>query len=140
MPFKVEWLVDKRVILTTINGEIDLDLVDNVTRTIAQFFDEGQLPLVHLIIDALDVSRFSANLLNTTKLTDRYMKHPLFGWGIAITANPMIKFIGAIATGVTKTRYRTFGSREEAFTFLAEMDNTVRDALLASWRISQPHG
>ncbi len=139
MPFTIEWLVDKRVIYATMSGEVDYDLTDNLTGAVAQFLDEGQPPLVHLIIDVLNVDNLSINILSAKKFTDRYMNHPLLGWGIMITANPMLKFIGAVATGATKTRYRTFGSKEEAFTFLAEIDSTVRDPLLASRGVSQPH-
>ncbi len=139
MPYNVEWLVEGRVMLVTLSGNLDLEAIDRLTETMTEYFNKGQPPLVHQIYDATSIGNFPTNIMEARKFAERYIRHPLVGWGMIITSNTTIKFIGAVVTGIAKTRSRIFGSMDEAITFLAEMDSTVSASLLASRGVSQPH-
>jgi hypothetical protein len=131
MAFSVEWLVEGRVILASVSGDADAEMGDRVTNALVEFLDHGKSPQVHLVFDASALEKYLVSFVDTAKLTNRYIRHPLLGWFILISTNKIINFLGAAVMSTMKVRFRVVGSREEAIAFLREMDSTVADALRA---------
>lgn len=120
----VEWFVKDRVIFQRPQPVLTIDSVKVNNATLIDLLDQGK-PLVHVIVDARYIEKLPTNLFELRGATS-FVTHPSIGWVITVTNSALIKFFGGMLPQIgAKTRYRVFGTLEEAFAFLEELDTTI---------------
>ena len=129
MAIEIKWLLPGRIVYIANRGTITVDELQNESRQLIEFLDEGEGPLVHLLTDVTELGEFpiSVGLLNRTSVEP--LRHPRMGWLVVITNNRMLKYLGSMVTGLSSVRYRAFTSVDEGLAFLNEVDSTLPDLL-----------
>jgi len=125
MPYKVEWLVEKRILLSRYYGILSMEDARGQVREGNAHLREG-IPLTHSIIDMSAVEKLpSLQLASEFMSTDLSEVRDKLGWTIVITNNKFLKFASSLFVPMFKVRQRFFGSLDEALAFLQEEDSTL---------------
>ena len=123
MSSQLSWYLENRVMQIVNQGELrDQDLFD-LDGSAIQYMEQCSVPLVHLIID----HRLGSNSPSAKGLMQlKWPKHPKMGWIVMIgLANPLQRFVTAVASNFFKTRLRMVNTLDEALDFLNEVDSTL---------------
>ena len=125
MPYKVEWLVEKRLLLSRYEGIVTIEDARGQVREGNTLLREG-IPLTHSIIDMSSVEKLpSLQLASEFMSTDLSEVRDKLGWTIVITNNKFLKFASSLFVPMFKVRQRFFDSLDEVLAFLQEEDNTL---------------
>ena len=129
MAYRISWFVPGSVVYVALRGKTTAEELRAETSQLIALLDEGEAPLVHLLLDATLLEQFPANVevLNSA-MVDGF-RHPILGWTILITESRMVKYLGAMVTGLSNARYRAFESLEDGLAFLNEIDSTLPNLL-----------
>jgi len=122
MPFKVSWLVEKRVIFSQTSGYLTTDDLITHNSVMEEYARVGE-NLVHIISDSTDVTGMNVGLRDLQKI--RFPALPNLGWAISISPKPMERFFASVMMQLTNKRGRQFATLEEALRFLQEIDETL---------------
>lgn len=127
MPISREWLIENRVSLGRIYGEITSEDVQRANAEAAAAITaiEGS-DRIHSIFDLreADMSRGSLNLNQLSSFMESF-RNPKLGWMVAISSNRLANFVFSVTNGVFGTRMRIFKTPEEAIAFLQDIDSTL---------------
>ena len=129
MTFEMGWLEPGRVVFVKFRGEMTVEEIHEESQQLIEYLDNGASPLVHSLVDLTTLDNFPINVGVLNRATVDSLRHPRLGWTVLITDNRMVKYLGAMVTGLSGVRYRTFTSLNEALTFLNEVDSTLPDLL-----------
>lgn len=124
MPYEICWLVEKRVILTTLTGIVTAEETTAVIQEIPLKIREG-IPLVHHISHSLGIVKleFSLKMLQTIV---KDLKRPAeFGWQIEVTNNAINRMMSVLSNQWAGTRNRVVPTLEDAIEFLKMNDPTL---------------
>ena len=125
MPYKVQWLVEKRVLLSQYEGTVSIEDAHGQVSEGNAMLRQG-IPLTHSIIDMSKVDKLpSLQLASEFMSTDLSEVRDKLGWTIVITNNKFLKFASSLFVPMFKVRQRFFGSLDEALAFLQEEDSTL---------------
>jgi hypothetical protein len=125
MPYKVQWLVEKRVLLSQYEGTVSIEDARGQVSEGNAMLRQG-IPLTHSIIDMSKVDKLpSLQLASEFMSTDLSEVRDKLGWTIVITNNKFLKFASSLFVPMFKVRQRFFGSLDEALAFLQEEDSTL---------------
>ena len=129
MPHTISWLLQGRIVHTDFYGEMVAEEIQEATREIIELMDEGDGPLVHVITDTTGLGRYliKVGLVNSSALDA--LRHPKMGWSIIISDNNVVKYLSGIVTGISRARFRAFGTLEEGLAFLNQVDSSLPDLL-----------
>lgn len=123
MPVQLSWYIEHRVIQIINSGEIsDQDMLDS-DQPIIDYFNESNVPLVHLIVDNSN-ARYTPSVKSVTMA--KFPKHAKCGWVLLVgPANSFMRFVNAVVSNIFKTRNRMFETFDEALDFLNDMDGSL---------------
>lgn len=123
MPVQLSWYLEHHVIQIINSGTItDQDMLD-ADQPIIDYFNESNVPLVHLIVDNSNAS-YTPSVKAVTKA--KFPKHAKCGWVLLVgPANSFMRFVNAVVSNVFKTRNRMFETFDEALDFLNDMDSSL---------------
>lgn len=125
MTYKVEWLVEQRVVLSTFSGNLTIEDARSQVKEANTLLRQG-IPLTHALIDMTKVEKLPslslASEFMSTDLTDIREK---LGWTIIVTNNKFLKFASSLFVPMFKVRQRFVGTMDEALALLQEEDNTL---------------
>jgi|SRR5690242_15790626 hypothetical protein len=125
MPYKVQWLVEKRILLSQYEGTVTIEDARGQVSEGNAMLRQG-IPLTHSIIDMSKVDKLpSLQLASEFMSTDLSEVRDKLGWTIVITNNKFLKFASSLFVPMFKVRQRFFGSLDEALAFLQEEDSTL---------------
>ena len=125
MPYKVQWLVEKRVLLSQYEGTVSIEDARGQVSEGNAMLRQG-IPLTHSIIDMSKVDKLpSLQLASEFMSIDLSEVRDKLGWTIVITNNKFLKFASSLFVPMFKVRQRFFGSLDEALAFLQEEDSTL---------------
>ena len=125
MPYKVQWLVEKRVVLSRYEGIVTIEDARGQVSEANALLRDG-IPLTHSIVDMSTVEKLpSLQLASEFMGTDMSEVRDKLGWTIVITNNKFLKFASSLFVPIFKVRQRFFGSLDETLAFLQEEDNTL---------------
>lgn len=127
MPYQLDWLVPKRIVLLTYQGTITETELHESDAALCRFYDEGDANAAHIHqICILDGSS-KTSLAQLTAL--KWPKHPRNGWMIGIgKTNSIERIIGGFAAQLLKMRFRSADTVEEAVEILYRVDLTLPEA------------
>lgn len=125
MPYKVEWYVEKRVLLSRYEGVVTIEDARGQVAEGNRLLRQG-IPLTHSIIDMTAVDKLPplqvASEFMSTDLSDVRDK---LGWTIVVTSNKFLKFASSLFVPMFKVRQRFYGTLDEALAFLQDEDTTL---------------
>jgi hypothetical protein len=125
MPYKVQWLVEKRVVLSRYEGVLTIEDARGQVSEANALLREG-IPLTHSIVDMSAVEKLpSLQLASEFMSTDMSEVRDKLGWTIVITNNKFLKFASSLFVPIFKVRQRFYGSLDEALAFLQEEDSSL---------------
>lgn len=128
LDYKLNWLVDKRVIYLQIAGEYSLETLRQVVPSVKLMVDAGTAP-VHVIWDMTGITKMPKNIREPVHELTILKDHPHGGWITMISNSVMMRFAGQIATVFLGAKYRSVGSYNEAVETLSRIDQSVADVL-----------
>lgn len=125
MPYQVQWLVEKRVVLSVYQGVVTIEDARGQVREANALLRQG-IPLTHSVIDMTSVEKLpSLQLVSEFMSTDLHDVRDKLGWTIIITNNKFMKFASSLFVPMFNVRQRFYGTMNEALTFLQAEDNTL---------------
>lgn len=125
MPYHVEWMVEKRVVLSRYEGVVTIEDARGQVREANALLRQG-IPLTHSVIDMAAVEKLpSLQLVSEFMSTDLSDVRDKLGWTIIITNNKFLKFASSLFVPMFNVRQRFYGSMDEGLTFLQEEDSTL---------------
>ncbi len=128
LEYKVEWLVEGRVLHLQIMGEFEVATVQNGISEVKQFIDSGTAP-VHVIVDLTGISKMPKSMREIISQLESMRYHPNGGWVVTISNSVMLRFAGQIATVFIGAQHRSVATYEEAVKTVCRIDPGVADAL-----------
>ncbi|MBZ0289677.1 MAG: hypothetical protein K8I30_18790 [Anaerolineae bacterium] len=129
MGYEISWYIPGRVVQATFTGTITPEEAEAASDQVAQFIQDGEGPLVHLIADTNGMERFPTNLNLLNRSASKHLWQPKLGWTIVISTNSTTRWISGIITQVARVRFRMFPTFNDGVLFLADQDPTVRQNL-----------
>ncbi|MBA3871957.1 MAG: hypothetical protein ABI970_16745 [Chloroflexota bacterium] len=126
--YKVEWLVENRVIRIQIFGEYDVEPVQAGIAKTKALVDAGTSP-VHVILDSTGVTKMPKSIRELINQMEVLRYHPNGGWIIIVSNNVMLRFAGQIATVFLGANHRSVATYEEAVETICRIDPGIADAL-----------
>jgi hypothetical protein len=131
MGYEISWYIQGRVVQAVFTGTITSEEAAAASAMTAQYIQDGDLPLVHLIADTTRLERFPTNLNLLNRSASKHLWQPKLGWTIVISTNSTTRMISGIITQVARVRFRMFPTLSEGVQFLTDQDATLRDQLPA---------
>lgn len=127
MPYQLDWLVPKRIVLLKYQGTITETELHESDAALCRFYDEGDADAAHIHQICILDGTSKTSLVQLTSL--KWPKHPRNGWMIAIgKANSIERIIGGFAAQLLKMRFRSANSLAEAVETLYRVDLTLPEA------------
>ena len=124
MPYRIQWYIEKRVILEEAFGNVTIEeLVQFNAEVTALIANEGIAP-VHVIVDLTKVEKYPSSLREVLG-TMRQKNPEKVGWMMVVTESPIMRFVASTIFQIARLKLRTFSTLQQAKGFLAEMDETV---------------
>lgn len=121
MPIHIEWYdADRRIILSTFVGDINLAEVEEALATYLSYFDEATTT-VHSIVDMRSMGRVSGFSLSELKGLQRVVSHPRVGYTAVVGAQPIVHFALKVLVQLFDLRYALFSNVEEGGRYLREV-------------------
>lgn len=120
----LDWIIKGRIVGGYLSGKWEMATFERYNARLLELFADGQAPLVHLIVNGLDLEGLPVNIFKIRKVVT-YLDHPLMGWNIAVAHLPVIDMIANIITQIGQVRYRTVSTNEKAITFLRSQDQSL---------------
>lgn len=130
MPYRLSWLVEKRVTYLEYLGELTPDELaeSEVANTVylAEAVPElGKgLPLVHIVVDTSKATKMPTNIGQLRKIIHTNTDERI-GWIVTITPNPIFRFLTSVIVQLVGQRMRQCETITEAIAFLQDMDETL---------------
>jgi hypothetical protein len=138
MGYEVSWYIPGRVVLATVTGTIAPEEAEACSAEMAQLIQEGEGPMVHLLVDTMNMERFPTNLNLLNRSASKHLWQPKLGWTIVISTNSTTRWISGIITQVARVRFRMFPAIDDGVLFLADQDPSVREQLSARNKVKTP--
>lgn len=121
MAYEITWLVEKRLLLTTISGkftQIDLQLwVYELDKQI-----KSTDLTVHHISDSRHMEKLDISIGGLRTFLRAFQRPSHFGWHIEVRPQPISHLVLSIVNQVLNMQIHMCDSLEEALKFLAEKD------------------
>ncbi|MEP6985216.1 MAG: hypothetical protein ABI970_06450 [Chloroflexota bacterium] len=127
MPYKTGWYVEKRIILTSYTGIINVEDIHGQIDETHALIEQG-IPLVHSIIDLSQIEKWPPlNVVNEFRAMNIESVRERMGWSIIVANNVVLKFGSALFAPIFNLRQRIFSTLGEGLIFLQENDATLPD-------------
>jgi len=128
MPIKIGWLVENRISYYGYYGDVSVEELQQGQPIGQKMLSECEAPLLHTIQDNTHMTSFPSNAAFLVKITRALLSHPRMGWMVTVgIENQFIQKLAAFVAQISRTRYRTFNTLDEAIAFLAYVDETLPD-------------
>lgn len=123
MTYSTDWHVQKRVVLVTIEGDLDLKTMHEMAGTLNHLLDTGQPP-VHIIYDLREVTRCDIQIIPVRRTGD-YLLRPEMGIVVTIGGNAMTAFIITMIRHLVGFPMLKASSTDDALTQLQAHDDSL---------------
>lgn len=121
MPYKIEWLEAGHVIyLEPEGGLTESELTEMVSNIIA-YHAEAAPNRVHAVINGSQLNAIPPvnAVIREMRRLDDTLKNP--GMNLVFGVSPLRRYVMEIVMRMTSSRYKTFQSREETLSFVADL-------------------
>ena len=127
MPYKMSWLVEKRVIYTRMYGHVTSEELTSYYRLMLTYAQDSEL-LLHTITDSTDITTMNMGLRDLQNTPFAGIRN--LGWAIFISPSKINRFFASVVTQLSKKRGRQFTTFDEGLKFLQDIDDSLPPMLL----------
>ncbi|MDZ4766321.1 MAG: hypothetical protein SGI73_17405 [Chloroflexota bacterium] len=129
MPYTLEWLVERCLLLHRVYGDVTLDELHSMSNESRQLL-ESSTTTVHSLVDLTGIRSHPTQIKELTAAVN--MNAPAnLEWTLIVTESRLLRFLGALLTQLARQRVATFPTIASAIQFIAARDATTDfDALL----------
>jgi hypothetical protein len=127
MPIENVWYKQGRVIFERAYGTLSADDVHNSNTSVIAMIREGQSP-VHIVIDARTVEQAPFNLRSLQEAVTAF-REPGVGWILVIANNAVFRFWASAISQLSKAKFRSVQTPDEAIQILMHLDPSVGELL-----------
>ena len=130
MPYRLSWLVEKRVTYLEYLGELTPDELAESEAANTVYLAEAVpelgkgLPLVHIVVDTSKATKMPTNIGQLRKIIHTNTDERI-GWIVTITPNPIFRFLTSVIVQLVGQRMRQCETIAEAIAFLQDIDETL---------------
>ena len=125
MPHHYEWLLPKRVIFCYVSGTQDMAEGRESLGKLMGHLDAGEAP-THYVADLRDNQKLPTTNIREFQELASFVRHPNLGWIVVIgRGNPTINYVLSVVAKLTRVRYRSVDTPQEAIAFLSTIDPTL---------------
>lgn len=123
MGYRVEWLVEKRIVYIRAEGNVSYEELSEGIKRLRLLYGQGLAP-VHSISDARKVEKFPTDFALLRQLMRPHSNGT--GWSLIIQENPLAAFVSELVTRMAgQRRIKSFQRLEEGLKFLQKQDKTL---------------
>ena len=122
MPYKMSWLVEKRVVYTNMYGYVTGEDLEAQNKEMESYIHESE-QLLHMINDSTNTTGTDMGLRDLQKT--QFPSVANLGWAIYVSPSKMNRFFATVITQLMGKRGREFATIEEALRFLQDIDDTL---------------
>src|SRR5215475_5867550 len=108
MGYEISWYIEGKVVLASFTETITLEEAEAASAKTAEYIQNGEPPMVHLIADTTKMDRFPTNLNLLNRSASKHLWQPKLGWTIVVSTNSTTRWISGIITQVARVRFRMF--------------------------------
>lgn len=124
MPHQTDWLIENRVIMVYMYGEMTEDDIKDMSQTIQQLFEGGQAP-IHCIFDLEGITKPLTDI-GVIRSNLAFLKDHRLGWAVGYgKANSFMRFMAGMLSQLLGFRSRMFEARSDALKYVVDMDDSV---------------
>lgn len=123
MPYRVSWMQHGHIILIEFSGNVTLDDLREQLALTVEMSESVDTPLVHTIVDALNVTSYPMSLKEYSKVYTRRAQN--LGWTIFVTHHQILRFFSKLVTHFSDARYASVDSIDQALRYIAARDAQV---------------
>jgi hypothetical protein len=125
VPIEVSWYVQGRVIYKRYYGVLTIGDLQASNALVAEYVASGK-PLVHIIVNSQDVTKHPYSLKDINSTIPRTKSfHDGLGWTVMVSTHYIHRFMGQMASQMTRARFQTAVSLDEALQFLSSVDDSL---------------
>jgi hypothetical protein len=125
MAHKIDWFIEKRVLLLVYEGDVDSSEMKTVNEELKALLMAGQKP-VHLISDDTKVAKLNTNL-NQLVNTFTVLRLPDWGYIIAIGTSIRTRFFYNTLKVLLNMDLMLCATREKAYAQLIKLDASLSE-------------
>ncbi|GEM_PF-2404494 len=127
MPIDTSWLLEDRVMLIEMSGDLSLDDMRQGTLYSLDALNKTNHQ-IHQIIDLSQVKSLPNNIAEFAKIAQPANEHEMMGWVIVYgVQNKLIKFIATMTGHISKTQLKIVDSQAEAIDVLKRIEVLLAD-------------
>lgn len=130
MTTTLSWLIENRIIYAHFSGIITLEELAEATQLGKEMINNAtaDIPLIHGIVDNREVTEFPQSMFEVNGILGNFLKLQRLGWILYVTdMHPILKMMSSLVAQVSRTRYRSYATMDEALDFLAYVDTNLPD-------------
>lgn len=126
MPYTQTWLAENAVILVEYEDDMMIDDIAESAEELLMRLNRSNRQLVHTIYDMTNVGAYPTKLADLNRVLKPLMTHHRMGWILFYgQSNPIIEFLMQMVAQISKVRFRTFETYDEARKFIQQIDSTL---------------
>ncbi|MBW4437468.1 MAG: hypothetical protein KME04_10060 [Pleurocapsa minor GSE-CHR-MK-17-07R] len=128
MASSTEWLVPGYVVLTKLEGVIsEADIMDVSKANLERFLATAVDRQIHMVADLRTMSAFPQNIVDMFPRIPNDT-HNRVGIVVVVTSQPMVRFLAAVYTKLSKCRFKAVDTVSDALAYIHDKDSTVPHA------------
>jgi hypothetical protein len=121
MPIENYWLVENRVLITRLEGNITLDEFLEVSREGTRMIDSGIAP-VYSVVDMTQLTHFPMRVNELKAIADLGTSSKLSWIMVYGLKNSLVQFFASVFTQILRTNYRVFKTQHEALDMISKLE------------------
>lgn len=132
MSYEISWLVEGKVGFGLVEGTLSIEEIAELDTVLVEYVNSVQNSnqLVHFIFDGRRLNKMPTNIAEINQVS-KVRSQANLGWLLIVNENKIIGFIGHLITQLSRTRYRSFVSLEQAIEFLKTQDTAIDWSLMS---------
>ncbi len=124
MPVTNEWLVEGRVLMTRLKGNISVDEMLQSGQEGTALIESGSAP-VYALVDLTAMEHFPTRLVDVKQISDQGTSPKLDHIIIYGIPNRFIAFLATMFTQFIRTRYKVVDTQEDALALVDELESRL---------------
>lgn len=124
---EIKWLVDHKILLIKVNGDVTLEVVQETSAKVLELIESSSSSTIHIFVDESNQGK----MLKSVKLfteAGQFVKHPKVKWLVVYgNEDPFAKFLAAAIAGIARVQYYRASTFEDAIRFLSAVDINLPD-------------
>ena len=139
--FKIQWLVEKKIVSCFLQGDILIDELRIISDQLEHHFDQSDNNTVHVLVDRTKLNSLPLSLKSIQNLG--YHSHQHLGWHVIFNGgngNHIVEITAGILATYFHNNYRSCETLEQSVAFLAQVDSSLPSThqMISKWNELHP--